>query len=286
MRKLATLILTAAVGLGLASSAGASFQLWTGTLTVKMPLAGDLPPFVRLGTGVATVNGSSGGNHLDTIQWPSWRTFTGGNNVPETIPLTDPDHPTLMSLRATGLRLGTITFDGISGGPPLGTKNTGIPPGHMKMCILFPGCAAYLPIPFGTKGGNAVGVGGMFTVNTFSKAGGFRLSVQGAPWTIGVTSITNVTTETRNGGISTYTKTLQGFVHGVVCTSPISFLDYCSGVIQLVTPVRIETSLGAPDAYQAGSVEVRLHFVPEPGLLLLGPGVAGLLMLGRSRMRG
>jgi hypothetical protein len=30
-----------------------------------------------------------------------------------------------------------------------------------------------------------------------------------------------------------------------------------------------------------------LHFIPEPGLLLLlGSGVAGLVLLGRSRMRG
>ncbi|MFW9770112.1 MAG: hypothetical protein ACFFEM_14930, partial [Candidatus Thorarchaeota archaeon] len=110
--------------------------------------------------------------------------FTGGNNVPETIPLTGPENPTLVTLRATGLRLGTLTFNGISGGPPLGTQNTGQPPGNMKMCILFPGCANYLPIPFGKDVDDAVGVGGLWTVNGLSKGNGFKVSVWGVPWTI------------------------------------------------------------------------------------------------------
>jgi hypothetical protein len=260
---------------------------WSGTLTVKMPLAGDLPPFVHLGTGVATVNGSAGAiGHINTIQWHEGLTYTGGNNVPEMIPLTDPDNPTLVTLRATGLRLGTITFNGIGNGPPLGSKNTGIPPGRMKMCILFKnGCLSYIPIPFATPSGNVgIGVGGLFTVNPYSKAGGFILSLQGAPWTIGLASIKNVTTETPNGIFTTYTKTIQGFVHGPA--SLTSTAAAISGVIQVVTPVLVETSLGAPDTLNAGWVEVRLQFIPEPRLLLLlGSGVAGLLLLGRSRSR-
>jgi hypothetical protein len=124
----------------------------------------------------------------------------------------------------------------------------------------------------------------MITVNTFQNGQGFKLSVQGAPWTIGIASITNVTTTTPNGGVSTYTKTLQGFVHGPA--SGTSSTAAISGVLQIVTPVLIETNLGAPDTWQAVWADVRLHFIPEPGLLLLlGSGVAGLLMLGRSRMR-
>jgi hypothetical protein len=284
MRRLATLILTAAVGLGLASSAEAGTLEWSGTLIVKLPIWGDLRPFVHFGTGVATINGSAGGGHINTIGWTRGLSFTGGNNVPETIPLTGPQNPTVVTLRATGFRLGTLTLNGISGGPPLGSKNTGVQPGRMKFCVLFPGCGAYLPIPIGTKGGDAVGVGGMITVNTFSKGGGFHLSVWGAPWTIGVASIRNVTTETPNGGISTYTKTIQGFVHGPASGSSTAAI---SGVLQIVTPVRIQTSGDSRDNINAGWVEVRLHFIPEPGLLLLlGSGAAGLLMLGRSRTRG
>jgi hypothetical protein len=36
---------------------------------------------------------------------------------------------------------------------------------------------------------------------------------------------------------------------------------------------------------QALFTRLTLNFVPEPGLLLLGPGVVGLAVLGRRRMR-
>jgi hypothetical protein len=288
MRRLATLLLTAAVGLGLASTAGAAVVDWSGTLIVNV---GTLPQINHQGTGVATVNGSAGGiGHINTISWHHGLTFTGGGNVPEVIPLTDPDSATLISLRVTGLRLGAPTYsnvlriNGVSGGPPLGSQNTGRPAGNIKMCILFPGCNNYLPIPFGTPGGNAIGVGGMYTVNTFQLGAGFKLSVQGAPWTVGLAKITNITTTTPLGGISTYTKTLQGFVHGPA--SGTSSTAAISGVLQIVTPGYIETNLGQPDSNMALWIELRLHFIPEPGLLLLlGSGVAGLLMLGRHRMR-
>jgi hypothetical protein len=293
MRRLTTLILAAAVGLGLASTVEAATLEWSGTLTVKMPLAGDLPPFVHIGTGVATVNGSAGGiGHINTIRLHHGLSYSGGNNVPETIPLTGPENPTLVTLRATGMRLGraggmsnALTLNGISGGAPLGTKNTGQPAGNLKMCLLFPGCANYLPISFGEDASNAVGVGGMFSVQgrrQFSLT--FSFSMWGAPWTIGLASIRNVTTETPNGGITTYTVTVQGFVHGPA--SGTSTTAAISGVLQVVTPVLIWTSVGAPYTWQAAWFEVRLRFIPEPGmLLLLGSGAAGLLMLGRFRMR-
>jgi hypothetical protein len=125
----------------------------------------------------------------------------------------------------------------------------------------------------------------MFTLNTFSQGGGYRHSLQGAPWTIGIASIRNVTTTTPNGGISTYTKTIQGFVHGP--GSNTSNTLNTSGVLQLVTPVFVQTNQEAPETFQAWWLEVRLRFIPEPNrLLLLGSGVAALLLLGRSRRRG
>ena len=292
MRKFLSLIAIVALlaSVGLASTAGAAVVEWEGSMVVNV---GTLPQFKHQGTGVATVNGSAGAiGHISTISWQSGLTYTGGNNVPEIIPLTDPDNPTLMSLRGTGMRMGTVgatgnqVFDGISGGAPLGSQNTGQPPGKMRMCILFQNnCQSYIPIPFG-DGVSGVGIGGMFTVNGFSKANGFKLSVQGAPWTIGLASMRNITTETPNGAITTYTKTIQGFVHGPASGTSGSSAAAISGVLQIVTPVVIETSLGAPDTWQAVWTEVKLHFIPEPGLLLLlGSGIAGLLMLGRHRMR-
>jgi hypothetical protein len=293
MRRLATLLLTVAVGLGLASTAEAIVVEWPGTLELHFLWLDISHP----GTGVATLNGSNGSPyaHLNTIRLPGGLSYTGGNNVPETIPLTDPDHPTLITLRATGLRLGTITFDGISGGPPLGSQNTAVPLGHMRMCILFPGCAHYLPIPFAKDASNAVGVGGSFTVNGLSKGNGFRLSVQGAPWTIGLASIRNVTTETSNGGVLTYTATIQGFVHGPASGSstpgvPLWGSGLSSigivGLVQLVTPVSVQTNLEPPYSFSVAWLELKLNMIPEPGrLLLLGSGIAGLLLLGRARMR-
>jgi hypothetical protein len=292
MRKLLSVIAAASLlaSLGLATTAGAAVVEWDGTMVVNV---GTLPQFVHLGTGLATVNGSAGGiGHINTISIPGGLTFTGGNNVPETIPLTGPENPTIVTLRATGMRIGRVTtggtakavWNGISGGPPLGTKNTGQPPGNMKMCILFPGCANYLPIPFGKDASNAVGIGGIHTVNGLSKGNGFKLSIWGAPWTIGLAQIKNVTTETPNGAITTYTKTLQGFAHGPA--SGTTSTAAISGVLQVITPVLIRTSLGAPDTWQAVWVELGLHFIPEPGLLLLlGSGITGLLLLGRQRMR-
>jgi hypothetical protein len=286
MRKLLSLVASAtlAAGLGLVAPAGAAVVEWEGTMITNM---GRMPQFVHQGTGVSTVNGSAGAiGHISSITWNGGLTHTGGNSVPETIPLTGPENPTLISMRMTGMNMGSLSFNGISDGPPLGSKNTGIAGGQMRMCILFPGCGVYLPIPFG-RGSDAVGVGGMFTVNTFSKAGGFKMSLQGAPWTIGLASMRNVTTETPNGAVTTYTRTIQGFVHGPASVTSGSSAAAISGVLQIVTPVLVETSLGSPDKWQAVFTQVKLHFIPEPGLLmLLGSGIAGLLLLGRSRMRG
>jgi hypothetical protein len=287
MAKSWALLVGLVLGLGTATVTHASVVKWkwSGTLIVNL---GALPDFKHFGTGLAMVNGSSGSGygHLNTLRLAGGLSYTGGNNVPETIPMTNPADPGgWITLRATGIRLGTLTLNEISGGPPLGSKNTGVQPGRMKFCFLFPGCGSYTPIPLGTKGGQGVGVGGMFTLNTFSQGGGYRHSLQGAPWTIGIASIRNVTTTTPNGGISTYTKTIQGFVHGP--GSNTSNTLNTSGVLQLVTPVFVQTNQEAPETFQAWWLEVRLRFIPEPNrLLLLGSGVAALLLLGRSRRRG
>ena len=59
------------------------------------------------------------------------------------------------------------------------------------------------------------------------------------------------------------------------------------GVIQLVAPTQVQTNLttGTNDKIASGQ-RLIIRFIPEPGLLLLiGSGVAGLALLGRSRMR-
>jgi hypothetical protein len=167
----------------------------------------------------------------------------------------------------------------ISGGGPL-TINTLPVRGDWKLCLFFPGCGNYLPFPLTLMGKAGVGLGGMIQVGTLSKGPAF--SIVGAPWTIGVASVTEVPTE--NGGSTTVTA--QGFAHGPA--SATSSTARLSGVIQLVTPIKLIPILlpeGADVLPLFGILKLR--FIPEPErLLLLGWGAAALLLFGQKRMRG
>jgi len=57
--------------------------------------------------------------------------------------------------------------------------------------------------------------------------------------------------------------------------------------VQFVTPSQITTNLTAGSSELLSGLSImRLHFIPEPGmLLLLGSGVAGLVLIGRSRLK-
>ena len=57
--------------------------------------------------------------------------------------------------------------------------------------------------------------------------------------------------------------------------------------MQLITPNQVITNLPLGSSDKMGQFVVWvIHFIPEPGLLLLlGSGVAGLALLGRRRMR-
>jgi hypothetical protein len=282
--------------LTLVGTAGAATLEWSGTFQTTI---GDFPKdsWVGTGTGVATVNGTAGGQHLNTLVLPG-----GGIIQSGTAPQTDPENATLITLRIDPnqpliLPRGTIgsALSPISGGPISAVlTGAGLQPNNARFqqCILFPGCASYLPIPVTKNGTTGAGVGGTITVNTFSPGPGLKLSVVGAPWTIGVVSHTNVPNRitltvagviTNRFTIST-TRTAQGFVHGPV--SLTSSTAKGSGVVQIVTPTAVTTSLAPPNNFLPVFGIIRLHFIPEPGLiLLLGSGIAGLVVLGRHRMR-
>jgi len=78
----------------------------------------------------------------------------------------------------------------------------------------------------------------------------------------------------------------NGFAHDPSSTTTNTAQP--SGVVQLISPMQIVTNLtsGSNAKISQFSTPLRIHFIPEPGtLLLLGAGVAGLAPLGRERMR-
>jgi hypothetical protein len=265
------LIFTASIVALVAGPSSAATLNWSGTFALEL---GTTPPIVNQGAGVATINGSSSLGHLQTLR------LAGGISGATTIPLTDPEATTLVSLRATA-QLGTGTLSGISGGPPLAGDVLPIG-GEVRLCILSAGCGVNLPIPLTVSGTRGIGIGGLVTVNTFSTAGFIKVSAVAAAWTLGVASVTAI--PTLNGGTSTVT--VQGFVHGPASATSNTASSVGSGVVQVVTPIRVTTSLPPPSDVLALLGILKLHFLPEPGLvLLIGSGVAGLLVIGRHRMR-
>jgi hypothetical protein len=272
MRKLLSVLAVAFLAVGVASTANASALAYDGTLNLEL---GTLPAIQTTGSGVVTVNGSGGGDHLTTLTYQSGVTATQTVIVPITDPVAG---MTVVSLRATAITVGAGTLSPISGGGAL-TSNIMPVQGTVLVCILMKGCGSNLPVPLTVNGTAGVGIGGAaITISGYSQ-GGLRLSVTGNPWTIGTAAVTGI--PTANGGFSTSTR--KGFAHGPA--SNTSSTAQPSGVVQLVTPVIVNTTISGSETLALFGT-LTLHFIPEPGtMLLLGSGVAGLALLGRRRMR-
>jgi hypothetical protein len=271
MRSRSAIAVSILLGLGIATPCSADSMPWAGTLAFELVAR---PPVAFTGSGVAVVNGSTGGVHLIALS------LAGGITGSATIlPVTDPELATLLSVRGA-VTLGTGRLSPFSPlGPPSQpqlTQRTLPIRGAFKFCLFLPGCGSYLPLPLTiNQGQTGIGVGGgLLTVGAFGS--GPAISIQGAPWTVGIASLPVATT---GGGSATLVA--AGWVHGPLTFS--SSTAVAGGSVSLVSPVRVIS-----DAGQALGMFARLtvRFIPEPGLvLLLGSGISALAVMGRGRIR-
>ena len=290
MRRSFLLSVSALLVFGLAGTAGANPMNWAGTTTL---LLGDFPREKSAqelqGGGVATVNGSGGfGGHLNTLRLAPSRGGISGNFVQF---VTDPDQAgnSIAAIRYRNIRGGTGTFAPISGAAASSstlTQNTLPSRGTVRLCLLTANCkSGFLDLDLSsTLNGVGVGVGGLLTIGV-AEDNPIKISIQGAPWTIKTVTIQDHITTTGKVNTKIIPVTLKGFAHDPASGTTNTATP--SGVVQLVTPSQVETNLplGSNDKV-AGGQTLRIHFIPEPGLLLLlGSGVAGLALLGRKRLR-
>lgn len=248
--------------------AGAGTLPWEGSLRIEL---GAFPPIEIEGGGVATVNGSGGTGHLDTLA------VSGGITGSAVVPITDPaaTGQGVLSLQGTAIELGAGTLSPLSGGGPLAQDTLPVR-GNVLVCVFVSGCQTAVTVPLTVGATRGVGLGGgLVTVSGFAQSG-LRISLQGNPWTVGTATLQLTTPDGDQ-----VTSQRPGFVHGPA--SATSSTAELSGVVQLVTPILVETSLSGFEDLSAFGVYT-IRFVPEPTtLLLMGAGVAGLAFVGRRR---
>jgi hypothetical protein len=271
MRKLLSIAAAGLLTLGVAGSSSAAILGFAGSLEVQVAT---LDPIGITGVGAATVNGSGGLGHLDSFDIAAG-VFAGG----QFLEITDPAASPIAALSANVSNgsgafsaAGTGSTSGIFGG------QMGIP-GSAIVCLFTSTCTGgAIVVPFTVNGTKGVGLGGSPTPHVTVGAA-IAISVTGAGWTVNAAGAQSGPID---GPFTTQFQT--GFAHGPA-SGGLSSAANNSGVISLVTPVQVNTNIGP-----SGSLPVfgrlTLHFVPEPGtLLLIGSGIAGLAMLGRKRMR-
>ena len=293
--------------------ARSSMLNWEGTVST---LTGNLPAIAITGGGVATLNGSTGPipAHLATLRLKGSRGNVTGT---ATQLITDPNvagNGIAAIVVQAALRTGTLApISGAIASNAILTERSLPLGGVAKICLLSTVCTDFLPLvltqpttngaryqlntatanqltPNGLQGKHlgipgtgikGVGIGGLITVGGDSP---IRISLEAAPWTVKTATAVDQTDD-NTGAAAFHNVTRMGFAHGPA--SGTTSTAQPSGVLQLVTPNQVRTNLElGSNAKVSILTELLIHFIPEPGLLmLLGSGVAGLLLLGRNRIK-
>lgn len=222
---------------------------FTGELALSIS---GLDPIAIAGAGFALVEPRQGDpDHLATIRLEASQFGVTGLVVP----VTDPSAQPIYGVMATA-------HNAAGGFHEEGGVLQGVLPilGVTKVCLFGDcngGALANLSVPI-----SVVGAGG-----SGSASAAVDVTVIGAPWTTGTVSIG--------------TLTAMGFAQGPGGNASSTLQP--SGTIRLVTPIFISTNIPAFASVPAFGF-LTLHFVPEPGtLLLLGAGLVGLVLRGSAR---
>jgi hypothetical protein len=238
-----------ALGALVVASAGRATAVpmpYAGTLGL---IVGTLPATTISGAGVAIVNGSGPGPHLTSFSLPGGSFATNGLVVPVTDPAVAPAGGIQITASNGPGAFGPLSAAGPAGGGPMPILGTA------KVCLFGPCSAAIanISVPL-----SVVGAGGSVSVGS-----AIPVTVTGAPWSLGTVAVGSLTA--------------VGFAHGPA--SGTSSTAAQSGVVRLVTPILVDTTLTGP-LPSFGVLD--LHFIPEPGTLtLIGVGLAGLVGLAR-----
>jgi len=263
------------------------------TLTVQY---GTAAPLVLDGVGVAAVNPVVGGDRLVSLLVGP--IFFGGStptSSPPRVKFTDPIVNIIVkSYDLQGVSGQSGFFSNLSHAttsPAKLTQNTLPIAGIARICLLFEGCLSTttIEVDLTQNGTRGIGIGGTITADSTpmgATVSSFWISLRHAPWQLAPAKLQQSIATSAPGPGTIITVTETGYVHGPA--SNTSTAAKVGGSIQLIVPTQVFTE-GIPGHYsdtQALFTRLTLNFVPEPGLLLLlGPGVVGLALLGRRRMR-
>jgi hypothetical protein len=231
-----------------------------------------LPYVGVLSFGLATLPGAAAGGagvyvgptHVSTVA------LSASQFGPVQVSLPVTSSGTIQWVRISNLVNLAGTLTGLSSGAPspqaLGLQGTA------KVCLIFaPACGSAVNVPLTPSAATGLGIGGTQTI-----PGAVALTMYHAPFTVGQpvmtihTANSTVTTPTLPGGLQT----------------PFSStLARAPGVLQLVTVTKVYTSLiSAFPELPVFAILMLRNPVPEPGtFLLVGAGVVGLAIFGRSR---